>query len=163
MQLRVQMQNTPSSAVKEPRIGLHFVSLNLLVCIQIEIEIAFPVSCFYLARLAIRERTEKMISLLRIFSSEREIRSHGSMTFCRTWFTRKSYYGNKKRCSVAEISDNIDCIIRLDLCKKGKDKWKSRWTWRRKFSLILKIIWLSLRGSRSIWRLISVSTYRRNT
>lgn len=127
------MENAPSSAVKEPRTGLHFASLNLLVCIQIEIEIAFPVSCFYLARLAIRERTEKMISLLRTFSSEREIRSHGSMSFCRTRFTRRSYYGDKRRRSVvAEIPGNIGCIIRLDLCetKKG-NKWKSRWTWRR--------------------------------
>jgi len=38
---RVQIENTPSLAVEEPRIELHFASLNLLVCVQIETEIAF--------------------------------------------------------------------------------------------------------------------------
>lgn len=37
---RVQFENT---SIEEPRIGSHFASLNLLICIQTEIEIVFLV------------------------------------------------------------------------------------------------------------------------
>lgn len=39
----LRFENTPSPTVEEPRIGLRFASLNSLVYVQIEIEIALPV------------------------------------------------------------------------------------------------------------------------
>lgn len=67
-------------------------------------------------RSAIRERTEKMMSLLKIYSAANEICSHGSVSFYRAPFARRSYYSTRD----IQIPDNIDWIIWPRFCEAKK-------------------------------------------